>query len=170
MRRRAFLSEGWHRMGLTPREAFDRDMVIAEKRRAKRQRAMRAFLRRFGDQSNLTPDRARNYSASPETKDTTMSATRRLVMDMVADHPEMTWRTAAVAILVHEAPKEAPQTVRGMAAVLNVSKPAVTRALDRLESPELKMVQRKRDPKDARSVFAIPTAAGRKFAERLLAA
>lgn len=100
-----------------------------------------------------------------------MSATRRLVMDMVKGYPEMTWRQAGVAILVYESPKDAPQTVRGMAATLNVSKPAVTRALNRLEQDEtLKFVVRKRDPQDARSVLVTMTAAGRKFVERLLGA
>jgi DNA-binding MarR family transcriptional regulator len=124
----------------------------------------------------LTSSRARNYSGLP-TKEAEMSATRRLVMDMVAKHPEMTWRQVGVLVLACEAPKEAPQTVRGMAAALTavspdrpVSKPAVTRALDRLGSEELDMVRRKRDPADARSVLAIPTAAGREFVKRLLAA
>lgn len=99
-----------------------------------------------------------------------MSATRRLVMEMVAQHPEMTWRQTGVAILACEAPANALQTVRGMAAVLNISKPAVTRALDRLETPAIGFIKRKRDPADARSVLAVPTAAGRKFVERLLAA
>lgn len=100
-----------------------------------------------------------------------MSATRRLVMDMVKDYPEMTWRQAGVAILVYEASSTDPQTVRGMAAALNVSKPAVTRALNRLEmDPSLAFVKRKRDPSDARSVLVTTTAAGRKFVERLLGA
>ena len=106
-----------------------------------------------------------------------MSAVRRLVMQMVNDHPEMTWRQVGVLVLCCEAPRDAPQTVRGMAAALTelspdrpVSKPAVTRALNRLGTEELDLVRRKRDPADARSVLAVPTTAGRKFVERLLAA
>lgn len=99
------------------------------------------------------------------------SVTRNLIMGMVKDHPELTWRQAGVAILVYEAPSGAPQTVRGMAALLNISKPAVTRALNRLETdPTLAFVKRRRDPQDARSVLVTPTAAGKKFVERLLGA
>ena len=43
------------------------------------------------------------------------------------------------------------QTVRGLAAKLNVSKPAITRALDRLA--ELDLVRRKTDPLYRRSVL-----------------
>ena len=93
---------------------------------------------------------------------------RDLVMDMAKKHPMMGWRQVAVAILAHEAPRDAPQTVRGMAAVLDINKPAVTRALDALE--DAGFYQRRRDPADKRSVLVSQTAAGRKFVERLLAA
>src|SRR5438445_12123203 len=46
-------------------------------------------------------------------------------------------------------------TVRGLAADLNVSKPAITRALDRLG--ELDLARRKVDPMDRRSLLAQPT-------------
>jgi DNA-binding MarR family transcriptional regulator len=48
--------------------------------------------------------------------------------------------------------------VRGLAAKLNVSKPAITRALDRLA--EFDLVRRKTDPLDRRSVLVQRTAAG----------
>jgi len=50
------------------------------------------------------------------------------------------------------------QTVRGLAAHLNVSKPAITRALDRLS--EFDLVRRKSDPLDRRSVLVQRTAKG----------
>jgi len=53
------------------------------------------------------------------------------------------------------------QTVRGLAAKLNVSKPAITRALDRLS--EFDLVRRKTDPLDRRSVLVQRTAAGAGF-------
>ena len=45
---------------------------------------------------------------------------------------------------------DGPHTVRGLAAKLNVSKPAITRALDRLGDHDL--ARRKPDPSDRRSV------------------
>jgi DNA-binding MarR family transcriptional regulator len=51
--------------------------------------------------------------------------------------------------------------VRGLAAELNVSKPAITRALDRLE--ELEMAKRKIDPMDRRSVLVQRTLKGTAF-------
>jgi DNA-binding MarR family transcriptional regulator len=52
-------------------------------------------------------------------------------------------------------------TVRGLAAELNVSKPAITRALDRLT--ELDLARRKVDPLDRRSVLVQRTTKGSAF-------
>ncbi len=52
-------------------------------------------------------------------------------------------------------------TVRGLAAELNVSKPAITRALDRLS--ELDLARRKVDPLDRRSVLVQRTPKGSAF-------
>jgi DNA-binding MarR family transcriptional regulator len=57
--------------------------------------------------------------------------------------------------------EEEAQTVRGMAAKLSVSKPAITRALDRLS--EFDLVRRKTDPLDRRSVLVQRTIAGAGF-------
>jgi len=56
---------------------------------------------------------------------------------------------------------EGPHTVRGLAADLNVSKPAITRALDRLG--ELDLARRKVDPMDRRSVLVQRTLKGTAF-------
>jgi DNA-binding MarR family transcriptional regulator len=56
---------------------------------------------------------------------------------------------------------EGPHTVRGLASTLNVSKPAITRALDRLG--ELDLTKRKTDPQDRRSVLVQRTAKGSTF-------
>lgn len=53
------------------------------------------------------------------------------------------------------------QTVRGLAAYLNVSKPAITRALDRLS--EFDLVRRKTDPLDRRSILVQRTLTGTGF-------
>jgi len=52
-------------------------------------------------------------------------------------------------------------TVRGLAAALNVSKPAITRALDRLG--EFDLARRKVDPMDRRSVLVQRTLKGSAF-------
>jgi len=57
--------------------------------------------------------------------------------------------------------KDEAQTVRGLAAELNVSKPAITRALDRLG--EFNLVRRRTDPLDRRSVLVQRTTAGQGF-------
>ena len=59
------------------------------------------------------------------------------------------------------------QTVRGLAAKLDVAKPAITRALDRLS--EFDLVRRKTDPLDRRSVLVQRTIAGNGFMRDLKA-
>ena len=56
---------------------------------------------------------------------------------------------------------DGPHTVRGLAAKLNVSKPAITRALDRLGDHDL--ARRKPDPSDRRSVLVQRTPKGTAF-------
>ncbi|CAK7193249.1 hypothetical protein COMNV_01463 [Commensalibacter sp. Nvir] len=63
--------------------------------------------------------------------------------------PDLSARQLAVFLICYL--NETVQTVRGLAATLKVSKPAITRALDRLE--ELGMLSRKIDPMDRRSVL-----------------
>ena len=57
--------------------------------------------------------------------------------------------------------REGGHTVRGLAAELKVSKPAITRALDRLG--ELDLARRKVDPLDRRSVLVQRTLKGASF-------
>jgi DNA-binding MarR family transcriptional regulator len=63
--------------------------------------------------------------------------------------PHLTSRQLGILLTCYHT--EEAQTVRGLASKLNVSKPAITRALDRLASLEL--IRRKTDPKDRRSVL-----------------
>lgn len=58
-------------------------------------------------------------------------------------------------------------TVRGLAADLNVSKPAITRALDRLE--ELEFARREKDPQDGRSIIVRTTPTGAAYLRKLTA-
>ena len=75
------------------------------------------------------------------------------------DDVDLTSRQLGVFLTVYLT--AGPHTVRGLAAELNVSKPAITRALDRLG--ELSLVQRKVDPMDRRSVLVQQTRAGDAF-------
>ena len=56
---------------------------------------------------------------------------------------------------------EPPHTIRGMAEAMNIAKPAVTRAVDKLEM--LGLVKRKEDPKDKRSILVQRTVQGSVF-------
>ena len=60
---------------------------------------------------------------------------------------------------------EAEQTVRDLAATLNISKPAITRALDRLET--LVFTRRETDKNDRRSVIARRTTNGSAYLRTL---
>ncbi len=73
--------------------------------------------------------------------------------------PDLTARQMTVFLTVSL--MEGPHTVRGLAAVLNVSKPAITRALNRLG--EFDLVRRKPDPSDQRSVLVGQTRTGLAF-------
>lgn len=89
---------------------------------------------------------------------------RRVTVTTVrSDAPDLTARQLAVLMTVRLQP--APHTVRGLAAALNVGKPAITRALDTLT--RLGFVQRRRDPKDGRNVFVERTELGDGFLEQL---
>lgn len=69
---------------------------------------------------------------------------------------DLTARQQAVLFLVYLT--DPPHTVRRLAGELALHKPAVTRALDRLEA--LGLVRRKDDPDDARSVLVQRTVKG----------
>ena len=74
-------------------------------------------------------------------------------------HPDLTARQFALLLHVYLTPP--PHTVRGLATELNMSKPAVTRALDRLGRHDL--ARRKRDHEDQRSVLIQRTVKGSVF-------
>jgi DNA-binding MarR family transcriptional regulator len=96
---------------------------------------------------------------------------RRVMCETVRrSGPDLSARQMALLLTVYMTPP--PHTVRGMAQHLNISKPAITRALDRLGI--LGLARRKRDDEDRRSVLVQRTVKGsvflNEFAEILAAA
>ncbi len=85
-------------------------------------------------------------------RDTTVALVRR-------DGADLSARQLGVLLTCYL--NEGAHTVRGLAADLNVSKPAITRALDRLG--ELDLARRKTDPMDRRSVLVQRTLKGTAF-------
>lgn len=75
--------------------------------------------------------------------------------------PDLTNRQMALMMLVYLTP--GPHTVRGLANVLGVSKPVITRALNTLGS--LGYLRRVRDEADRRNVFVAQTSTGQEFLE-----
>jgi len=95
---------------------------------------------------------------------------RAIVASVRADAPDLSARQMALLLSVYLTPPQ--HTVRGLAELLNVSKPAITRAVNRLS--ELGLVRRKTDDDDRRSVLIQRTVRGsvflREFGELILAA
>jgi len=90
--------------------------------------------------------------------DTIVSMVRR-------DGPDLSARQLAVFLPCYL--REGAHTVRGLASELKVSKPAITRALDRLG--ELDLARRKVDPLDRRSVLVQRTLKGSSFLREMRA-
>lgn len=95
---------------------------------------------------------------------------RAIVNSVRLDAPDLTARQMALLLTVYLTPP--PHTVRGLADTLKVSKPAITRAIDRLSDMEL--VRRKTDEEDRRSVLIQRTVKGsvflREYGELIVAA
>ena len=95
---------------------------------------------------------------------------RAIVSSVRLAAPDLTARQMALLLNVYLTPP--PHTVRGMAEKLRVSKPAVTRAVDRLST--LEFVRRKVDENDRRSVLIQRTVRGsvflREFGELIVSA
>ncbi len=95
---------------------------------------------------------------------------RTIVNSVRLDAPDLSARQMALLLSVYLS--KPPHTVRGLAKLLDVSKPAITRAVNRLS--ELGMVRRKTDEADRRSVLIQRTVKGsvflREFGELIAAA
>jgi DNA-binding MarR family transcriptional regulator len=81
-----------------------------------------------------------------------------------SDTRDYSARQLTVLLKVYLEP-DGTQTVRGLAGALNVSKPAVTRAIDRLQADG--NAKRELDPADRRSIFVKRTAAGSAYVRTL---
>ena len=86
---------------------------------------------------------------------------RALIGYVRSGEPDLTNRQMALLMLVYLTP--GPHTVRGLAKVLGVSKPVVTRALNTLGA--LGYLRRERDQDDRRNVFVVRTNSGTDFLE-----
>ena len=95
---------------------------------------------------------------------------RTVVASVRRDAPDLSARQMSLLLTVYLTP--APHTVRSLAELLKVTKPAITRAVDRLT--ELGMIRRKVDENDRRSVLLQRTVKGsvflREYSELIVAA
>ena len=92
----------------------------------------------------------------------TLSNWMTTLVDYVrSGEPDLTNRQMALLMVVYLDP--GPHTVRGLARALNVSKPVVTRALNRLGA--LGYLRRQRDDSDKRNIFVARTPRGATFLE-----
>ncbi|MCD2324949.1 MarR family transcriptional regulator [Sphingomonas sp. IC-56] len=92
--------------------------------------------------------------------DQSLSSWKNTLIDYVrSGEPDLTNRQMALLMLVYL--DQGPHTVRGLARALNVSKPVVTRALNRLGT--LGYLRRQRDDTDKRNIFVARTPEGAEF-------
>jgi DNA-binding MarR family transcriptional regulator len=92
--------------------------------------------------------------------DQSLASWKNTLIDYVrSGEPDLTNRQMALLMLVYLDP--GPHTVRGLARALNVSKPVVTRALNRLGA--LGYLRRQRDDTDKRNIFVARTPEGADF-------
>ena len=98
--------------------------------------------------------------ATTEATENMVNVLRDTIVALVRqDGPDLSARQFGVFLTCYL--ENDAQTVRGLAAALDVSKPVISRALDRLADFDL--VRRKADPADRRSVLVQRTPAGTSY-------
>lgn len=102
-------------------------------------------------------------SGRRKTEDLAKTLRDTIVSLVRGDAPDLSARQLAVFLTCYL--DENGHTVRGLASSLNVSKPAITRALDRLS--ELDLARRKVDPLDRRSVLVQRTPKGAAYLKEI---
>jgi DNA-binding MarR family transcriptional regulator len=101
---------------------------------------------------------------TPDASDGFVNVLRATIVALVRlDGSDLTARQLGVFLTCYL--ESEAQTVRGLATKLDVSKPAISRALDRLS--EFDLTRRKKDPLDRRSVLVQRTATGMAFLREL---
>jgi DNA-binding MarR family transcriptional regulator len=89
---------------------------------------------------------------------------QEVTLSLVRDAtPDLSARQTAILLTVYLEPP--PHTVRGLAKKLNVTKPAITRALDTLGA--LDLLSRRRDDIDRRNVIVQRTVNGMGYIDKL---
>lgn len=101
--------------------------------------------------------------AAEKAEDLVKTLRDTIVALVRGEGPDLSARQLAVFLTCYL--DESGHTVRGLAASLNVSKPAITRALDRLS--ELDLARRKVDPLDRRSVLVQRTPKGASYLKEI---
>jgi DNA-binding MarR family transcriptional regulator len=95
-----------------------------------------------------------------QTSDQLVSTLRHTIIALVQrDGPDLSSRQLSVLLICYL--EDGPHTVRGLSERLATSKPAITRALDRLS--EFNLLRRKGNPNDRRSVNMQRTMNGAAF-------
>jgi DNA-binding MarR family transcriptional regulator len=87
-----------------------------------------------------------------------------MVATVRSDTTDLSARQLAVFLKTYLEPAT-EHTVRGLAAALNISKPAITRALDRLAESDF--IKREQDASDRRSIIVRRTSAGSAYLRTL---
>jgi DNA-binding MarR family transcriptional regulator len=114
------------------------------------------FFKPCGQSVSSEMNIASTFDGSPLTR-----WMNTLVDYVRSGEPDLTNRQMALLLVVYLSP--GPHTVRGLARALNVSKPVVTRALNRLGA--LGYLRRQRDDTDKRNIFIARTTEGAGFLE-----
>ncbi len=108
------------------------------------------------------PPAAAQFQLDPHHAAPVLGSWMSALIDYVrSGEPDLTNRQMALLMLVYLEP--GPHTVRGLARALNVSKPVITRALNRLGA--LGYLRRQRDDSDKRNIYVARTAEGAHFLE-----
>lgn len=98
--------------------------------------------------------------AANDSTENLVNVLRDTIVSLVRqDGPDLSARQFGVFLTCYL--ESEAQTVRGLAVTLDVSKPVISRALDRLGDFDL--VQRKADPADRRSVLVQRTPTGTQY-------
>jgi DNA-binding MarR family transcriptional regulator len=101
-----------------------------------------------------------------ETTESLINILRDTIVSLVRqDGPDLSARQFGVFLTCYL--EGEAQTVRGLAASLDVSKPVISRALDRLADFDL--IRRKADPADRRSVLVQRTPSGNAYLKEIRA-